>query len=225
MVKPHDMGGIKSEDSIPNTDQTRIFEREWHKKALALTLAAGGLGYWNLDRSRLFREALPEQDYRRLTYYEKWLAALTNLLVDSNLLNERDFDTGFHEIKPGHCPCVSPETMAHMIRVGASTEMTGMDVASRFSLEQRVRTIDEPQNRFVPDGHTRLPSYASGRVGIIRANHGFHIFPDCHAHGLGPNPEPLYNVEFLAGELWGPETDHPDDKISLDLWQSYLKPA
>ena len=63
------------------------FKYNWHAKAWAITLAAGALGEWNLDISRHYRECLPPKDYMNYSYYEKWLAALTNLLVDKNLVS------------------------------------------------------------------------------------------------------------------------------------------
>ena len=41
---------------------------------LALTLAMGASGAWNIDMSRSARETLPA--YARLTYYEIWFEAL-----------------------------------------------------------------------------------------------------------------------------------------------------
>jgi len=41
---------------------------------LALTLAMGTTGLWNIDASRAARETLA--DYRELSYYQIWLAGL-----------------------------------------------------------------------------------------------------------------------------------------------------
>ena len=40
-----------------------------------------------LDISRHYRECLPPKDYINFSYYEKWLAALTNLLIDKKLVS------------------------------------------------------------------------------------------------------------------------------------------
>ena len=73
-------------------------------------------------------------------------------------------------------------------------------------------------------GHTRLPRYARGKRGVIAHLHGAHTFPDTNAHGLGEQPQPLYNVRFEARELWG-DSAEPRETVSLDLWDSYLDPA
>ena len=81
----------------------------------------------------------------------------------------------------------------------------------------RARTIN-------PVGHTRLPRYARGRDGQIARYYGVFVFPDTHAHGLGPAPQHLYSVRFTARELWGP-TAPAGDAIYLDMWDDYVDPA
>ena len=95
MSRLHDMGGRFGDGPIPvprnNKNEVINFEptfkHNWQAKAWAITLAAGALGEWNLDISRHYRECLPPKDYINFSYYEKWLAALTNLLIDKNLIS------------------------------------------------------------------------------------------------------------------------------------------
>jgi nitrile hydratase len=75
-----------------------------------------------------------------------------------------------------------------------------------------------------PTGHTRLPRYARGKVGVVERDHGTHVFPDTNAHGLGESPQHLYSVRFSARELWG-DRSGPDDAVYLDLWDDHLEPA
>ena len=72
-----------------------------------------------------------------------------------------------------------------------------------------------------PPGHTRLPRYARGKLGVVERVHGVHVFPDSNAHGRGEQPQPLYSVRFAAQELWG-EAAEPNQTVNLDLWESYL---
>ncbi|HEU5110155.1 MAG TPA: SH3-like domain-containing protein, partial [Micromonosporaceae bacterium] len=84
---------------------------------------------------------------------------------------------------------------------------------------------DQVRARVVhPPGHTRLPRYARGRVGVVDRLHGTHVFPDANAHGEGERPQPLYSVAFDARALWG-ESAEPNQRVFLDLWESYLEPA
>ena len=87
MSRVHDMGGRFGDGPVCPEPEQPVFHADWHKRALALTLAAGALGQWNLDVSRHARERLAPQDYARFTYYEKWLAALADLLVDTGVVS------------------------------------------------------------------------------------------------------------------------------------------
>ena len=52
-----------------------------------------------------------------------------------------------------------------------------------------------------PVGHTRLPRYVRGRVGVVVLDRGVFLFPDTNAHFLGENPQHLYSVRFAARDL------------------------
>ena len=75
-----------------------------------------------------------------------------------------------------------------------------------------------------PAGHTRLPRYARGRVGVVVLDRGIYVFPDTNAHVLGEKPQHLYSVRFAARDLWG-ERASTRDSVHLDLWDDYLERA
>ena len=73
-------------------------------------------------------------------------------------------------------------------------------------------------------GHTRLPRYVRGHVGVVERRHGFFVYPDTVAHGLGDHPQHLYNVRFSARELFG-EQGSERDRVYIDLWDGYIDRA
>ena len=76
------MGGRFGDGPIDPTDTSYPPRAEpWQTRALALTLAGGATGLWNIDMSRRARESVAPKDYARFSYYEKWLAGLADLLV------------------------------------------------------------------------------------------------------------------------------------------------
>jgi nitrile hydratase subunit beta len=91
-------------------------------------------------------------------------------------------------------------------------------VAELFGPGDLVRT-----SRIDPPHHTRLPRYARGATGTVIERQGRYPLPDARFWQLpaGPEPEPVYTVIFSARELFG-DGDHT---VTLDLWQSYLRPA
>ena len=222
MTRVHDMGGRFGDGAVvPEPQGIAEFKQEWHKTALALTVAAGGLGKWNIDIGRHARESLSPLDYTRFSYYEKWIGGLADLLVETGILSREELISGRAAGTVDGAPVTGEMISALIAQGGPSTRES--DVAQRFRIGQNVRAIRPAGNRLVTGGHTRLPQYAAGARGQILLTHGAHVLPDSSAHRLGDAPEPLYTVVFSASELWtAPE--HPKDEVTLDLWQSYLEP-
>ncbi len=225
MTRVHDMGGRFGDGEIrPEAEGAPVFAEDWHGRALAVTLAAGFLGQWNIDISRHARERLSPKDYTRFSYYEKWLSGLADLLVEQGVLSLDDLrGAGDDAPHPLTDKTLKAEAVAAALAKGGPADRPS-NVAARFTIGQQVVTARPAANRLVDGGHTRLPVYAAGARGHILRLHGTHVLPDANAHRLGEAPEPLYAVVFPASELWA-APEHPDDEVVLDLWQSYLEPA
>ena len=225
MSRLHDMGGRFGDGPVrPDAANAPVFAADWHARALAVTLACGALGQWNIDTSRHAREKLSPLDYTRFSYYEIWLAALADLLVKKGVLSEDDL-AGQGTDAPHALAekCLRAEAVAGVLAKGGPADREG-GPEPLFVEGQAVRTRHPGGNRLVNGGHTRLPTCATGATGRILRLHGTHVLPDSAAHGLGEAPEPLYAVVFPAGELWS-HPENPEDEVVLDLWQSYLEPV
>ncbi len=225
MTRVHDMGGRFGDGEIrPEAEGAPVFAEDWHGRALAVTLAAGFLGQWNIDISRHARERLSPKDYTRFSYYEKWISGLADLLVEQGVLTLDDLrGAGDDAPHPLTDKTLKAEAVAAALAKGGPADRPS-NVAAHFTIGQQVVTARPTANRLVDGGHTRLPVYAAGARGRILRLHGTHVLPDSNAHRLGEAPEPLYAVVFPASELWA-VPEHPDDEVVLDLWQSYLEPA
>ncbi len=225
MTRVHDMGGRFGYGAVLPEPDGIVLEESWHARALALTLAAGALGRWNIDMSRHARERLHPREYARFSYFEKWLAALANLLVETGVLDNSDLLScaGQQTPRPLSACALRSKNVDVLFGHGSPTTRDCPGLA-RFSAGDSVRARRLAENRLVSGGHTRLPAYAAGACGRVLRHHGCHVFPDSNAHGLGEAPQPLYAVAFPATELWvNPE--HPRDEVVLDLWESYLEPV
>ena len=223
MTRVHDMGGRYGDGPVIPEPQGMVpIGADWQKKALLLTLAAGGLGAWSIDTSRHARESLSPKDYARFSYYEKWIAALADLLVAKGLVTEAELAAGTADPAPPHERLFTEGKVAPALAKGSPYTRPG--AAPTFAPGARVRTRLPARNTHVEGGHTRLPAYAAGHTGRVILSHGAHVFPDTNAHGLGEQPEPLYTVAFAARDLWG-AAEREGDEVTLDLWESYLEPA
>ena len=215
----HDMGGMHGMGPVAPEADEPLFHEPWEARALALTLAAGAWGRWSLDATRHQRELIPGPDYLRMSYYEKWIAGLEALMLRTGLVTAEELASG--RPAPGAAkanPPLTAERVAGVLASGGPTERD-VDRAPRFAVGEAVKA-----RNLNPTGHTRLPRYVRGRAGAITRRHGAHVFPDANAHGLGEQPQPLYQVRFEAAELWG-DAARGRGAVYLDLWEDYLEPA
>jgi nitrile hydratase len=216
MNGPHDLGGAMGFGPVAPEPNEPLFHAAWEKRALAVTLACGGLGAWTIDESRHARESLPPAQYLSSSYYAIWIAALETLLKRHGFVSDEERAAG-HALSPGATPkrVLKAEAVPGVLARGAPTsrERAG---APRFCVGDHVRT-----RVMHPTGHTRLPRYARGKTGVVIASHGAHVFPDASAHGGGEQPDWLYTVSFSARELWGEDAD-PSSHVSIDAFERYL---
>jgi nitrile hydratase subunit beta len=211
-----DLGGQEGHGRIVPEPEGELFHAPWERQVLALTLAMGAVGAWNLDLSRSARETLPE--YRSLSYYEIWIRALERLLIEHELVGPDEIAAG-RMLQP-------PQPGLHVLRAAdvpgalakGSPTQRSPTARARFAVGERVRM------RAAQVGHhTRLPGYARGKIGRIDQVRGVHLFADTHAQGLGEQPQWLYSVVFNARELWGSD-DARGQSVSIDAWEPYLEP-
>ncbi len=213
----HDMGGMHGLGPIAPEENEPIFHARWEARALALNLAVGAWGRWNIDASRHARELIPGPDYLRMSYYEKWIAGLVALMERTGLVTKEEIASGRPAAASSKAnPPLTADRVASTLAHGGPAERKIAN-APRFAIGATVRA-----RNIHPVGHTRLPRYARGRLGKITRHHGAHVFPDTNAHGLGEQPQHLYQVRFESKELWG---EAKGSAVYIDLWESYLEPA
>jgi nitrile hydratase len=212
-----DLGGRDGFGPVTPEPEGDLWHEDWEPRALALTLAMGATGSWNIDQSRSARETLP--DYAQLSYYRIWLAALQRLMIDRGLVSEAEIAEARIQVAPKPLARVlNAENVPAALARGSATERPAT-ARARFAIGDRVRTRSGPV-----DHHTRLPGYARGRIGNVERVHGMHVFADTNAQGLGEQPQWLYTVAFDGRELWGDEAS-PGLRVSIDAWDDYLEAA
>ena len=212
-----DLGGRDGFGPVTPEPEGELWHDAWEPRALALTLAMGATGSWNIDQSRSARETLP--DYAQLSYYRIWLAALQRLMIERGMVTDDEIAEARAMAEPKRLARVLvAEIVPAVLAKGSATERPALTPA-RFAIGDRVRT-----RAARVDHHTRLPAYASGRIGTVERVHGTHVFADANAQGLGEQPQWLYTVAFDGRELWGDDAA-PGLRVSVDAWDSYLEPA
>ncbi|MGE5087610.1 MAG: nitrile hydratase subunit beta [Candidatus Levyibacteriota bacterium] len=216
-VSHADLGGEPGFGAVSPEPEGERFHAAWERRALALTLAMGATGSWNLDMTRAARETLP--DYARSSYYRIWIAALEKLLAERGLVQADEIAAGRSLREPLPIPRVLAAADVGRALAAGSPTLRPATRAARFAPGQQVVMRDGPFPH-----HTRLPSYAWRKRGTIERLHGMHVFADANATGEGPQPQWLYTVAFDGTELWGDATAR-GVTVSIDAWEPYMEAA
>ena len=77
----------------------------------------------------------------------------------------------------------------------------------------------------MPPGHVRTPVYLRGKTGWIERDLGPFPNPEQRAYGFGGDPLPLIRLRFCMADVWGPDTENPDDTIDAEIYGHWLEPA
>jgi nitrile hydratase len=215
----HDMGGMDGFGPVQPETNEPVFHEEWEGRVLAMNRAMGYTGAWNGDISRYAKEILPPDVYLGSSYYRRWTLGLEWMLMDNGLVGADEFAAG-HALRPGESlkRKLTMDQLEAAVTRGSYERPVRAPAVFRLSDRVRMRNIH-------PKGHTRLPRYVRGHVGIIERVHGCHVFPDSHASlSREEDPQWLYTVRFEGRELWGEAAD-PTLKVSIDAWEPYLERA
>jgi nitrile hydratase subunit beta len=216
MNSAHDLGGMQGFGPIPEVaPDSPLFHADWEKKVLALTLAMGNTGSWNIDQMRAARENMPPGRYLTSSYFEIWLSGLEKAMLARGLVTAEELKLG--KVVQAPKP-IAKKLMAEQVQAvlskGSPANRPELGVA-KFKVGDAVRACT-----MNPISHTRLPRYARGRRGVVEAIRGFHFLPDTHAKGLD-DAQWLYTIRFEASELWGADTTA--SAVYVDCWESYLE--
>ena len=219
----HDMGGQQGFGPVLIEEVEPLFHADWESRAMAMTVAMGASGQWNIDLSRSARESLPPDIYLSSSYYEIWVRALEKLMLERHMVTAAELETGQMITPPVNVSKVlTRDSVDAALKAGSPTERP-IDQPALFKVGQKVRALN-----MHPQGHTRLPRYVRGHVGTIVSLHGGHVMPDQHTlRALPPfhvSVEWLYTVVFEGPTLWGSDSD-PTVEVTVDAWESYLEAA
>jgi nitrile hydratase subunit beta len=212
----HDLGGRHGYGKIDVNEPEEQFHEPYEARIRSIVNAMSRAPDWNLDWFRHCRELIDPVDYLSRPYFDQWAQTYCAMLINSGWATVEEVTTGKSN---GTGPKLPPPISAEEVRAAIYSAKffdAPIDAAPAYALGQEVRA-----GTSVPTGHTRLPTYARGRLGRIADHHGAHVFPDGNAINKKSH-EHLYTVEFDVTELW-PEATDTTDTVSLNLWESYLE--
>lgn len=92
MSRINDVGGMQGFPAIQEELDEPPFHADWEAHVLAMNRALLGAGTYNLDEFRNAIEQMPPADYLASRYYEKWLHAISTLLVQKGVVTQEELD-------------------------------------------------------------------------------------------------------------------------------------
>lgn len=215
----HDMGGQQGMGPVQYEKNEPVFHAAWEGRIYALNRAMRAWRTWSLDTDRHALEVMPPIEYLRMSYYERWVSRLEAQVVKYGFVTSEELQSGTPA--PGSTrstPVFTLATSARWLSRGIPSSRDPQ-VRPSFKVGQRVRA-----RNINPTGHTRLPRYARGKVGMVVRDHGVYVFPDTNAHFQGEKRQHVYSVRFTARELWGDNASRRDS-VHVDMWDDYLERA
>jgi hypothetical protein len=91
----HDMGGSPGGP----IDKSQHEIEDWERLADAINVALGIKGLQTTDEHRRAIESLSPEQYRKLSYYERWIAATEMLLLEKGILTREEIEARARELR------------------------------------------------------------------------------------------------------------------------------
>ena len=96
----HDMGGLDA----GHIDRDEHDKAPWEKRVDALMVLLGRRNLLGVDELRRGIEELGADAYDRYGYYERWMASMTNLLLEKKIIGVSELGARMAEIEAGRRP-------------------------------------------------------------------------------------------------------------------------
>ena len=96
----HDVGGLE----FGPIDRSEHDPALWEKRtdAMLILLRDNKRRVLTVDAHRRTIEDYGQQEYDRITYYEKWIRAIRNLLVEQEVLTRAEIEARMAEVRAKH---------------------------------------------------------------------------------------------------------------------------
>ena len=221
MNSMHDMGGMHGFGKVPYEENEPVFYAPWEGRVYAMAMytpvgVPGGFRY--------MIEKMEPTAYLTASYYEKWMHARTQGMLESGTFTQAELDEKIDYFRKN--PEVSPPVKTDSERVEkalkAMYKQQPADAAHPDPPKFNVGDVIRAKNMH-PIGHTRLPRYCRGKQGLVDFVYNCWRVDDTPSAGEEHAIEPLYRIKFEARELWGDEAEL-NQVLYIDMFESYLEP-
>jgi len=91
----HDMGGLDAGPLDPAEHDFAL----WEKRVDALMVLASAEGFFTVDGLRRALEDMGEEAFETMSYYERWIAAVNQNLLEAGVYSIEELGTRMEEIR------------------------------------------------------------------------------------------------------------------------------
>lgn len=189
-----DMGGLPAGRCSIEEHEYEQWEKRIDALLMTLWLKAGA---FTVDELRRNIEELGQKAYDGMTYYERWMHAITECLLQRGLITVDELSRALEGTGSAYRPADRPQ----------------------FKAGDRVSV-----RRAAPLGHVRTPWYCRGHSGVVTEFCGSFRNPEELAFARSGEPKlPLYRVRFRSVDLW-PGYDGSDaDTVDIEIYENWLE--
>lgn len=181
----------QSTDSQPSLSLQVLLGLLWSQKLI------------NIDQLRRGIEYLEPEAYANWSYYGRWAASITRILIENGVITQKEIDD---ELGP-----------------------TESEEEIKFNVGDRVTVKPESTKSRWRKPHLRVPGYIFNCTGTIERVAG--VFPNPEVGAFQTQHSimaPLYRVRFAMRDVW-PENPNSaeigDTTIDVEIYQHWLEPA
>ncbi|MDE3078177.1 MAG: nitrile hydratase subunit beta, partial [Chloroflexota bacterium] len=162
----HDMGGMQDMGPIEHEQNEPVFHEPWEGRVYAMNKALRVGPERSVDLFRFALEQIPPARYLASSYYERWLLGLEKLLLDAGVVSAEELADGQSRGGWPKVPVLTAEQVRRTL-VPWRAPRPEAEASPKFNVGDRVRA-----RNINPGGHTRLPRYVRGHVGVIERDLG-----------------------------------------------------
>ena len=90
----HDMGGADAGEIARGQHDFAL----WEKRVDALLRLSTAKGYFTVDGLRRVLEDMPEDSFETMTYYERWIASITQNMVEAGAFTTEELNARMAEV-------------------------------------------------------------------------------------------------------------------------------
>eukprot|EP00571_Detonula_confervacea_P009187 CAMPEP_0172320344 /NCGR_PEP_ID=MMETSP1058-20130122/40329_1 /TAXON_ID=83371 /ORGANISM="Detonula confervacea, Strain CCMP 353" /LENGTH=536 /DNA_ID=CAMNT_0013035595 /DNA_START=66 /DNA_END=1676 /DNA_ORIENTATION=- len=221
---PHDVGGdLSAFGPLASTIERADDLLDWEVRCHSLFAVLAIKGAVSTDGLRRSIESFTPRQYSSWTYYGKWAAGMTTLLLEAGIITRQELNEALFG------------TVLITQNGKTNLDSTSMRVEPLFNSGDSVR-VRPFAHRGQDDGssgsglewrrpHIRVPGYIYGVRGVVERVCGEHKDPSFLAFGLDAPTVRLYRVRFRMKDVWPEHHDRKcnEDAIEVEVYEHWLE--